>query len=417
MGDASRYEFFFGSLGQLLRTLQFDRQAIPFHDETFFAIDRTITEHVSLESTEIETFLIRQNELSTAKASASIEGTNDISEEEARSVIDRIDRNLTEISKEEAQARHNELEFANIVRAYRFVNAREISFQNLSIEVLQEMHRQLSHGLDAFSETVDEFTTYRPGVLRTSDTIKVGTYEPLLSRYIKDELDLLIRFFADREPTIAEVFIFSLALYAIHPFHNGNKRLCRILEHAILRSLGLNRANMYSHITELYASPEQFFSHLRVSLNNRVCNPFVKGQLNALLYGQMGALRAAAEFQRAEFISRALRGDQRRHITNIAKLFVGRKAMRYSEVRASYRPQGQEGRVNDKIITQSLATLVTMGVLRKVRSGKDSYYSLHVHYAVEDAAAGLYAEIRDLAFAVPDNFLYSILLNREIVNI
>ncbi len=52
-----------------------------------------------------------------------------------------------------------------------------------------------------------------------------------------------------------------------------------------------------------------------------------------------------------------------------------------------------------------------------MRSGKDSYYSLPVHYAVEDAAAGVYAEIRDLAFAVPDNFLYSILMKREIVNL
>ena len=150
-------------------------------------------------------------------------------------------KNKTKLTQKD----HDRLEFFNITKTFRELNSRPFSLEDLTPEFIRDVHKNLTFGLDIFADHLPDFTVYKSGKWRENDDIQVGDYQPEPFLQIPKRVSYLISWFKNNlGPTNTAVF--HAALYALHPFNNGNKRVCRILEHLLLRTCGLNTKNLYS---------------------------------------------------------------------------------------------------------------------------------------------------------------------------
>lgn len=407
----SEYDHIFPAKSGFLKTFVFNRNRLKLPEEAFFEADSCIESNAALESSELEHFLIRQSEASASRATATIEGTNTIGAADTERIIASLDQGEDPVTGSLAEEQYNGRELANIVKAFREINARVLSADNLSIDLLKSLHVILSEGLDSIGAGLNGYTKYNSGRLRVSDEVMVGDYQPVQAAEIKKEIEFAFQYLRGKR-SVADVFNFSLAIYAIHPFHNGNKRLCRVLEHALLRSIGLNKANMYSHITALYSDPNRFFRHLISSLTNRVCNLYVESQMDALFYSQLGALRATVEYQRDRFLSQHLPGKQKKHDREIAGLFVHNKILQFKDIKEKYLVGGKP--LNNKTLSESLDRLKEYDILLKKGERRGGYYSLNYHSPVEDDVLALYRKYRLKTNYEPTDLLSSVVRGSEL---
>lgn len=384
LGYGSEYEHVFGNKSDFLKFFVFNRKRIRFSEDIFYKLDASISMNAALESSKLERFLIKQNEAFTTRSTAVAEGTNETTEDKTTELIGKIDKNENPVSGASNKERYDELELASIIKTFRHINATKIDIDNLSVETLKELHVSLTDGLDKIGAKLNGFTPYYSGQLRKSDSVRVGEYQPVQHLKIRREMDAAFDYIKGNK-SITDIFLFSLAVYAIHPFHNGNKRVCRMLEHALLKSSGLNKGNMYSHITELYADLDKFYRQLKIGLENRFCDPYVAGQMSALMRGQLNTLTTTIEFLRQEHLDKKLAGVERKHLSEIAGLFVKNKTLRFKDIRGLYR-------INDKQIAEALAGLTSRDILNKKKQGKETLYFLKFSPPVEKETLKLYLE-------------------------
>lgn len=199
--------------------------------------------------------------------------------QEARLMKYKQDKTLSDNEK------YDQLEYENIRAVENAIS--DISFKDLTVNLICELHQDLTVGLDRYSKEKG-VSSYHPGQLRQSDRVKVGKlrkYIPPKYKEIKKLLETLFRDFVSKKMIeLTDILEFHILFYAIHPFQNGNKRVARILESMLLAHYGYSANRTIS--LALYYTDKKDAANLFImeSLLKREVTPFINFAIRGYFY-------------------------------------------------------------------------------------------------------------------------------------
>ena len=369
--------------GAFLSQFVWAPQTVPFTNEEVLSLDRELLlyEQVSL-NPDIEKSLISKNELLASFAISKAEHSG-LTLKEAQDVYSLIisDPNYDFVGKKLkakkklTQKDYDQLEFFNIAKLFRSLNQNPFPIKELTPKKIRELHHQLTQGLDIFKDDLSEFTVYKAGKFRDNDLIRVGSYVPAPYTEIEKGVDELISYL-QKNQTIAGIAIFHTALYGLHPFNNGNKRVCRILEHILLRSLGINEKNLYSTSYYYHKQKERYYKYLLYSLEHKNLNHFVSFILEALVLSVIDVVKTALETKRNEFINRQeVLGPEKL----VLKPFIKRGEIQFKNLTRFTR-----SKITRPTLVTYLQRVVELDVLKRREAGRNTYYTLNFESPEEE---------------------------------
>lgn len=356
---------------------------LPFSDSDILEIDTELGEYEQVFlNPDIERNLISRNELLASFAISKAENST-LTLKEARNVYDAILANgeYTFISgKLKAKQKltrkdYEKLEFFNIAKTFRSLNQQPIKIDDFTPKLLREIHQSLSRGLDVFKDYIADFTVYKAGNFRDNDLIRVGTYIPAPYKEIKKGVEELISWLKKNQ-TITGVALFHTALYALHVFNNGNKRVCRVLEHLFFRDLGLNKKNLYSTSYYYHKQKERYYKYLLYSIERRNLNHFVSFVQEALVLSMIDVVKLSLEAKRHEFLEKQEIESQ---IKAILKPLIKRSELQFKNLFRHSR-----GKIARQTFVNRLKKAVDQNIVLKRESGRATYYSLNLKDAPEE---------------------------------
>ncbi len=349
---------------------------LPFTDKEILDFDKGLLnyEHLFL-NPDIEKYLISKNELLASFAiskaedsSLTLKEAEDIqnlitTDPRYKFINDKLKKNKNLIRKD-----YEKLEFFNIVKVFKKFNQSPFSFEELSLNLIKDIHYELTKGLDIFNNYLPGFDLYKSGKLRDNDKIRIGGYIPSPHKDIEKGVKELILWLKANK-TITSVAVFHTALYALHPFNNGNKRVCRILEHILLRQLNINSQNIYSTSYFYHREKARYYKYLLYSLEHNNLNHFTSFVLEAIVLSIIFVLKSSLEIKRKEFLENATLDAQ---IKNILKPLANRKETQFKNL---YKLNKR------KIARQTFVTYLGKAIeanviLRRVE-GRATYYMLN----------------------------------------
>ncbi len=350
---------------------------LPFSDKEIIELDANLNRYEQLFlNPDIERNLISKNELLASFAISKAENST-LTLKEAQDVYDVLLNNeeYTFISdKLKAKQKldkkdYEKLEFYNIAKTFRSYNQNPISLKTVTPEYIKELHKQLTQGLDIFNEYIEKFDVYKSGKWRDNNDIRVGTYIPAPYKDIEKGVEELLSWIK-KNATVTSVGIFHAALYALHPFNNGNKRVCRVLEHIFLRGLDINAKNLYSTSYYYHKEKERYYKYLLASLEKRNLNHFVKFFQEALVLSIVSVIKTSLEVKRKEFLDAS---DLEGQVKEILKPLIKKNEVQFKNLlRLS----------NAKIAKQTFVTYLQQatdqGIVTRREQGRNTYYALNV---------------------------------------
>lgn len=350
-------------------------QTLPLTSEEILSLDKELSvyEQVFL-NPDIEKNLISKNELLASFAISKAEDS-ELTLQEAQDVYNLIlsDPNydyIAEKLKTKEKLTHKDydkLEFFNIAKTFRNLNQEQFSIHDLNPLKIRELHRDLTAGLDIFKQYLSDFTVYRSGLWRDNDKIRVGSYIPAPHTEIEKGVFELISWLRENQ-TITGIAAFHTALYGLHPFNNGNKRICRILEHILLRSLGINNKNLYSTSYYYHKQKARYYKYLLYSLERKNLNHFVAFVQEAIVLSIVDVVKTSLEAKRQEFIGRQeLEGQMD---------IVLKPLIKQSEVQFKNLARITAGKIARQTLVTYLSRAVDKNILHKREAGRVTYYGL-----------------------------------------
>lgn len=359
-----------------LSAFVFAPDALPFRDREIISLDKELSEYEQIFlNPDIEKNLISKNELLASFAISKAEDSQ-LTLKEAQDVYalvlsdphyDFIGEKL-EDKKRLTQKDHDQLEFFTIAKTFRSLNQQPLLIEKLTPQTLKSIHRQLTEGLDIFANYLPHFTVYKSGEWRDNDLIRVGEYIPAPYTQIASGVEELIGWLK-QHPTITGVAIFHTALYALHPFNNGNKRVSRVLEHVLLRALGVNTKNLYSTSYYYHKEKPRYYKYLFYSLERRNLNHFVSFALEAIVLSIISVAKTSLEVKRSEFLDRQKFEGQTR--------VVLKPLIKYREIQFKSLARFTRGKMARQTLVNYLQRAVEQGIAIKRESGRTTYYQLN----------------------------------------
>ena len=196
-------------------------------------------------------------------------------------------------------------------------------------------------------------------------------------------------------PTVDGVAVFHTALYGLHAFNNGNKRVCRILEHLLLRSLGLNNKNLYSTSYYYHKQKARYYKYLLYSLERKNLNHFVSFMLEALILSIIAVVKTSLETKRSEFIDRQELEGQ---IRIVLRPFIKRGEIQFKNLVKATR-----GKIARQTLVTYLQRAVDQGILSKRATGRTTYYVLNFKTPELDTLQRWLAFVKKRLTYIPDN--------------
>ncbi len=374
-----------------------DRGNVKLDDETLTTLDKEVTAYEEASPSDVRQALVNRNEILSSYAISQAEQSSTITPKQADAIRDRYDADSSlkfevDTSKgvQGIEKAFDSQEFLNILRTFRWASNRGISRAELSMDLLAGIHGMLTGKLDVFiaafrnvaPEVVatakageGKFHLYGSGKPRQTDFVIVGNYHPVSHTQITKAVRDAISFYK-ADPSLENLNIFTAALYAIHPFSNGNKRVCRILEHALLRDLGFNRSNVYGHSYYYFKELGRFYENLTRSLDTKNLIPTVNFAREAIFYSMMYVYQAGIKKKRREFVV-AL---QKRHgaKTDVLSAFVDKKEVGFAELRKS-----NFGKMTERTLINHLNDFVRGEYILKRKVGRETFYKLALDPAEE----------------------------------
>lgn len=377
-------------------------QTLPFTSEEIITLDRDLSvyEQVFL-NPDIEKNLISKNELLASFAISKAEDSQ-LTLQEAQGVYDLIlsDPNYDFIheklkaKKKLTNKDYEQLEFFNILKTFRSINQEAITIDDLTPLTIRELHTNLTKGLDIFKDYLSDFTVYKSGSWRDNDLIRVGSYVPAPHAEIEKGVKELIAWLRENQ-TITGTAAFHTVLYGLHPFNNGNKRVCRILEHVLLRSLTINSKNLYSTSYYYHKQKARYYKYLLFSLERKNLNHFVVFVQEALVLSIIDVVKTSLEAKRLEFIGRQELEGQ---MALVLKPFIKRSEIQFKSLARITR-----GKIARQTLVTYLARAVDRGILHRRETGRVTYYGLNFEAPeIETLQKWLAFASERLAF-IPDN--------------
>lgn len=362
--------------GQFLSQFVWTPQTLPVTSKEIESLDRQLTEYEQVFlNPDIEKNLISKNELLASFAISKAEDSK-LTLKEAQDVYnliisdpdyDFVGKKL-KLRKKLTHKDHDQLEFFNIAKTFRKLNQESFSIAELTAEKILKLHRQLTQGLDIFNAYLADFNSYKAGQWRDNDLIRVGSYVPAPHVQIEKGVEELISWLKKNQ-TIDGIAVFHTALYGLHPFNNGNKRVCRILEHILLRSIGLNNKNLYSTSYYYHKQKTRYYKYLLYSIERKNLNHFVQFCLEALVSSIIDVVKTSLEAKRSEFISKLeIEGP----VNSVLKAFIKR-----GEIQFKILIRITRGKIARQTLVTYLQRAVDEDILNKREEGRTSYYSLN----------------------------------------
>jgi len=377
-------------------------QTLPFTSEEIISFDKELSvyEQVFL-NPDIEKNLISKNELLASFAISKAEDSQ-LTLQEARDVYNLVlsDPNYDFI-RERLKAKekltnkdYDKLEFFNILKTFRSINQEPFTIDDLTPLKIREFHTNLTQGLDIFKDYFSDFTVYKSGLWRDNDLIRVGSYVPAPHTEIEKGVEELIAWLKENQ-IITGIAVFHTALYGLHPFNNGNKRICRILEHVLLRSLNINNKNLYSTSYYYHRQKARYYKYLLFSLERKNLNHFVAFVQEALVLSIIDVVKTSLEVKRQEFIARQELEGQ---MALVLKPLVKRGEVQFKSLARITR-----GKIARQTLVTYLSRAVGQGILRRRETGRVTYYGLNFEAPeIETLQKWLGFAKQRLAF-IPDN--------------
>ena len=377
-------------------------QTLPFTSEEIISFDKELSvyEQVFL-NPDIEKNLISKNELLASFAISKAEDSQ-LTLQEARDVYNLVlsDPNYDFI-RERLKAKekltnkdYDKLEFFNILKTFRSINQEPFTIDDLTPLKIREFHTNLTQGLDIFKDYLSDFTVYKSGLWRDNDLIRIGSYVPAPHTEIEKGVEELIAWLKENQ-IITGIAVFHTALYGLHPFNNGNKRICRILEHVLLRSLNINNKNLYSTSYYYHRQKARYYKYLLFSLERKNLNHFVAFVQEALVLSIIDVVKTSLEVKRQEFIARQELEGQ---MALVLKPLVKRGEVQFKSLARITR-----GKIARQTLVTYLSRAVGQGILRRRETGRVTYYGLNFEAPeIETLQKWLGFAKQRLAF-IPDN--------------
>ena len=377
-------------------------QTLPFTSEEIISFDKELSvyEQVFL-NPDIEKNLISKNGFLASFAISKAEDSQ-LTLQEAQGVYSLVlsDPNYDFI-REKFKAKekltnkdYDKLEFFNILKTFRNINQEPFTIDDLTLLKIRELHTNLTQGLDIFKDYLSDFTVYKSGLWRDNDLIRVGSYVPAPHTEIEKGVEELIAWLKENQ-TITGIAVFHTTLYGLHPFNNGNKRICRILEHVLLRSLNINNKNLYSTSYYYHRQKARYYKYLLFSLERKNLNHFVAFVQEALVLSIIDVVKTSLEVKRQEFIARQELEGQ---MALVLKPLVKRGEVQFKSLARITR-----GKIARQTLVTYLSRAVGQGILRRRETGRVTYYGLNFEAPeIETLQKWLGFAKQRLAF-IPDN--------------
>lgn len=375
---------------------------IPFTDDEIFSLDRELSEYEQVFlNPEVEQSLISKNELLSSFAISKAENSQ-LTLKDAQDVYnlllsdpsyDFVGKKLK--AKEKlTQKDHDKLEFYNIAKTFRLLNQTPFSVNDVTPELLLDLHKRLTQGLDVFKDHLSDFTVYKSGTWRDNDTIRVGEYIPASCQEIEKAVVELISFLKNHQ-SASGIAIFHTAVYGLHPFNNGNKRVFRIIEHILLRSLGLNAKNLYSTSYYYHMQKLRYYKYLLYSLERKNLNHFVSFVLEALVLSIISVLKTSLEVKRSEFLDK-------QELENTA-MIVLKPLIKRHELQFKRLVKVTHGKMARQTLVNYLQKSVEQKILIRREDGKTTYYSLNYSAPEQKTLEKWLAFARQRLSFIPDD--------------
>ena len=374
---------------------------LPFTDEELRKLDTDLNKYeVLFLNPDIERNLISKNELLASFGISKAENSK-LTLQEAQDVYDFIlnNQDYTFISEKLKRGEkltgkdYDKLEFFNIATVFRNVNQNPIHITEVTPKYIKDLHRQLTQGLDIFKDYLLDFDVYKSGQFRDNNDIRVATYKPAPYTEIEKSVEELLEW-VKKNLTLTSVGIFHTALYALHPFNNGNKRVSRILEHIFLRSLGINGKNLYSTSYYYHKEKERYLKYLLFSLEKRNLNHFVGFFEEAIVLSIIGVIKTSLEVKREEFITSRDVDEQTR---TILRPLIKRHEIQFNNL---YKEVSRK--MARQTFTNYLEKATTEGIVTRRSEGRNVYYSLNSSFQEEKEIHTLLDFVKPKLSFIPD---------------
>lgn len=377
-------------------------QTLPFTNEEVLSFDRQLSEYEQVFlNPDIEQNLISKNELLASFAISKAEDSK-LTMQEAQDVYNLLlsEKDYDFVGKKLkakvklSQKDYDQLEFFNIAKTFRKLNQDPLSIKELTPEKIKEVHRNLTQGLDVFEKYLSGFTVYRSGQWRDNDSIRVGSYIPAPYEDIENGVEELITYLK-KNPTVDGVAVFHTAFYGLHAFNNGNKRVCRILEHLLLRSLGLNNKNLYSTSYYYHKQKARYYKYLLYSLERKNLNHFASFILEALVLSIIDVVKTSLETKRSEFLGRQELEGQ---IRVALRPFIKRGEIQFKNL-----VKATKGKIARQTLVTYLQRAVDQDILIKRETGRTTYYSLNFKTPELETFQKWLVFVKNRLTYIPDN--------------
>lgn len=384
----------------------FTPNALSFTDKEIFDLDKNLArfEQIFL-NPDVEKHLISKNELLASFAISKAEQSS-LTLKEAQDVYNLLVNNpeynfiqqKLKAGKRLTQKDYDQIEFFNIARTFRNVNQNKFSLTDLTPNFIRSIHSQITQGLDVFQKYISGFTVYKHGQWRDNNTIRVGTYVPAPYHEVENSVQEIIDWYK-KNHSLTGAAILHTALYALHPFNNGNKRVCRILEHLLLRELGLNSKNLYSTSYYYHKEKPRYYKYLLYSLERKNLNHFTSFVQEATVLSIISVIKTSLEAKRGEFLDKQSLDDTT-HI--ILKPLIKRGELQFKNLYS---------RVGKKLARQTFVTYlnkaVESNIIKKRESGRATYYCLNLITPEQDTLREWINYIKGRISYISDDFLLS----------
>lgn len=185
-------------------------------------------------------------------------------------------------------------------------------------------------------------------------------------------------------------------MYALHPFKNGNKRVCRVLEHFLLQDIGYNRKSLYSISYYYHKHKDRYYKNLIEALYKRNLNYFVSYASEALFFSIIGVIAGVLQRKKISFLENS---DLEKEIIKVLKVLAKRREVKFTSFYAL-----AKRKVARQTFVNYLALAVENGALLKRTQGKNTYYSLAGKYSEEDLLINWLKQAREKLNFLPDEF-------------
>jgi Fic family protein len=358
-------------------------ESLPFKSKEVFDLDKELNQYERIVlNPDIEKSLLTKNELLTSFAISKAENSS-LTMEEAEEVYDLIKsnpdfdfiKNKIESQKKLTRKDYEKLEFFNITKTFRILNSQSLSLSDITLDKLKEIHKLLTQGLDVFKDYLPKFDVYRSGEWRDNNDIRVGEYIPPDFNFIKEAVKELLAYLK-QESDLVSLAIFHTALYAAHPFNNGNKRVCRILEHIILRQIGFNKNNLYSTSYYYHKEKDRYYKYLLTSLERKNLNYFTSFVLESVVLSIISVVKTSIEAERSNFLNKQ---DIDEDIRRSFYCFIKRREIQFKNIFKE-----NKGRISRQTLVNHLNKGVALKILIKRGEGRNTYYTFNISLPEEE---------------------------------